>query len=162
MKNKTRSYARFYALLKRMPGDREEIKKTLVERFTNGRTASLREMCTEEYEAMCRALEAEIAHPGRSMQEAEAELKRCRSSVLRRLQKIGIDTTDWGAVDAYCLQPRIAGNRFARLSIEELKALLPKLEAILHKRTAEPPHEPAKPKRLLRIPILFRPNQIPS
>ncbi len=162
MKNKTRSYARFYALLKRMPGDREEIKKTLVERFTNGRTISLREMSTNEYEDMCRVLEAEIAHSGRSRQETEAELKRCRSSVLRRLQKIGIDTTDWGAVDAYCLQPRIAGRLFARLSIEELKALLPKLEAILRKQHAEPPHDPVKQKRIVRIPILFRPNQIPS
>lgn len=162
MKNKTRSYARFYALLKRMPGDREEIKRTLVERFSEGRTTSLREMRTEEYEAMCRVLEAEAAHPGRSMQEAEGELKRCRSSVLRRLQKIGIDTTDWGAVDAYCTQPRIAGKRFARLSIDELKALLPKLEAILHKRSAEKQQDPMTPKRIVRVPIFFRPNQIPS
>lgn len=156
MKDKPRSYARFYALLKRMAGDREEIKRTLVDRFTGGRTTSLREMRTGEYEAMCRALDAELAHPGISEEEAGAAIKRHRSSVLRRMQKIGVDTSDWNAVDAFCLDNRIAGKRFALLSVEELQALLPKLEAILRKPKAE------KPKRIIHVPIFIRPNQLPS
>lgn len=161
MKNKTRSYARFYALLKRMPGDREEIKKTLVDRFSNGRTTSLREMRTEEYERMCRALDDEMAKNGAETEQTAAHVKRYRSSVLRRLQKIGIDTTDWDAVDAYCLQPRIAGKRFATLSIDELKALLPKLEAIMLKRKAAPVN-PERMKRIVNVPIYFRTNVLPS
>ena len=161
MKNKTRSYARFYALLKRLPGDRDEIKRTLVARFSEGRTTSLREMRTEEYERMCRALDAEIGMPGAATEQATASVKRYRSAVLRRLQKIGIDTTDWAAVDAYCTQPRIAGKRFARLSIDELKALLPKLEAIMLKRKAAPVN-PERTKRIVNVPIYFRTNVLPS
>ena len=63
MKNKPTSYARFYALLRQMQGDREQIKETLILQFTKGRTTSLREMQKDEYEAMCRAMEAEIEHP---------------------------------------------------------------------------------------------------
>ena len=62
MKNKPTSYARFYALLRQMQGDREQIKETLILQFTKGRTTSLREMQKDEYEAMCRAMEAEIEH----------------------------------------------------------------------------------------------------
>ena len=58
MKNKPTSYARFYALLRQMQGDREQIKETLILQFTKGRTTSLREMQKDEYEAMCRAMEA--------------------------------------------------------------------------------------------------------
>ncbi|WP_295990538.1 hypothetical protein [uncultured Alistipes sp.] len=152
--NKPRSYSRFYALLKRMPGDREELKQTLVGRFTAGRTTSLREMRLEEYDAMCRALEAEIAHPGITTDEAQAEVKRHRSSVLRRMQKLGIDTTDWNAVDAFCLSPRIAEKRFCQLSIEELRALIPKLEAILRK--------PKKAPRRVVHTIIIKENQLPS
>ena len=161
MKNKTRSYARFYAQLNRMAGDREEIKKTLVERFTNGRTSSLREMRTEEYEQMCRALDAELGMPGAATEQATAAVKRYRSAVLRRLQKIGIDTTDWAAVDAYCLDRRIAGKPFAQLTVDELKNMQQRLEAILHKRKAVPV-TPERKKRIVNVPIYFRTNVLPS
>lgn len=61
------------------------------------------------------------------------EIKRRRSAALKRMQKIGIDTTNWANVDNFCLNPRIAGKRFARLSMEELAALIPKLENMLLK-----------------------------
>lgn len=79
MKRKPVSYARFYALLARLAGDRDIAKETLVERFTEGRTSSLREMHAEEYDAMCRTLEAEIEHPGLTFMEYELELRRLRS-----------------------------------------------------------------------------------
>lgn len=150
---KPRSYSRFYALLKQMPGDRDEIKRTLVERFTGGRTASLREMSAEEYDAMCRAIDAELTHHEPEGDKVKAEMKRYRSSVLLRLQKMGIDTTDWEAVDAFCSQPRIAGKRFCKLSVEELQSLIPKLEAIRRKKL---------PRRIVHVPIIIKEDQIPS
>ena len=55
MKNKPTSYARFYALLRPMQGEREQIKATLILQFNTGRTTPLREMQQHEYEAMCKA-----------------------------------------------------------------------------------------------------------
>ena len=156
MKHKPTSYARFYALLNQMSGDRELIKETLVMRFTQDRTASLREMKNTEYEAMCSALEAEIAHPGLSVEEFHRERKRLRSAVLTRMQRLGVETSDWTAVDDFCLNPRIAGKAFAKLSIPELKALIPRLEAILRKPA------PTRTKRVIHIPLFIRSNQLPS
>ena len=61
------------------------------------------------------------------------ELRRKRSTVLKLLQKQGIDTTDWDRVDTYCENPRIAGKRFARLTTEELEAVAVKLRIIQRK-----------------------------
>lgn len=133
MKTKPTTYSRFYALLGRMAGDREQIKEILVSRYSNGRTASLREMKAAEYEAMCDAMEAEIKHPGLTELEYKRELKRLRSAVLKRMQKIGIDTTSWDAVDTFCLQPRISGKKFAQLQLHELEVMIAKLEAIRRK-----------------------------
>ena len=44
------NYARFYALLKQLPG---ADKETLVEQYTGGRTTHLRQMTIKEYELMC-------------------------------------------------------------------------------------------------------------
>lgn len=130
MKNKPTSYARFYALLRQMQGDREQIKETLILQFTKGRTTSLREMQKDEYEAMCRAMEAEIEHPGLSTEEFRREQKRLRSAVLHRMQRLGVDTSDWDVVDAFCLSNRIARKEFARLSLAELRVMVSKLEAM--------------------------------
>lgn len=124
MKNKPTSYARFYALLRQMQGDREQIKETLILQFTKGRTTSLREMQKDEYEAMCRAMEAEIEHPGLSTEEFRREQKRLRSAVLHRMQRLGVDTSDWDVVDAFCLSNRIARKEFARLSLAELRVMV--------------------------------------
>jgi hypothetical protein len=63
----------------------------------------------------------------------KAELKALRSAVLKRLQKMGIDTTDWAKVDNFCLNPRISGKAFRHLSKEELKDMIPKLATISRK-----------------------------
>lgn len=151
---KPRSYGRFYSLLKRMSGNREEIKRSLVSCFTRERTTSLREMHIEEYDAMCEALEVHLLHPVFTPDEARAVVKRYRSSALHRMQKLGIDTTDWNAVDAFCLSPRIAGKRFCQLSIEELRGLVPKIEAILRK--------PKKAPRRVVHTIIIKEDQLPS
>ena len=61
-------------------------------------------------------------------------LKSKRSAVLHQMQLSGVDTADWKKVDAYCLDKRIAGKRFARLDREELEALLKKIRAIRRKQ----------------------------
>lgn len=154
MKHKPTNYARFYALVKRLAGDREQIKETLVARFTRGRTCSLREMTSPEYEAMCSALEAELEHPGMSVEEFQRERKRLRSAVLHRMQRLGIDTSDWEVVDAFCLDRRIAGREFARLTLAELEALIPKLEALGRKGYERP--------RKVLLPLILRQDQLPS
>lgn len=157
MKRKPTSYNRFYALLARTSGDRDITKEALVERFTKGRTTSLREMNAEEYDAMCRALAAELDHPGMSEEEFRIEMRRLRSGVLHRLQRMGIDTTDWEAVDAFCLQPRIAGKRFCALSPDDLRALTRRLEALAGKgyvRKAETPGHTI----LVAVPANQRPS----
>lgn len=154
MKRKPTSYARFYALLNRIPGDREQIKEDLIMRFTQGRTSSLREMKQVEYEAMCTALEAEIEHSGLSVEEFHRERKRLRSAVLHRMQRLGIDTSDWDVVDAFCLSNRIAGKEFARLSLAELEIMISKLEAMSRKGYSRP--------RKVMIPLILREGQLPS
>lgn len=129
--NKTGNYAEFYALLKKLPGATNGLKEDLVMQFTNGRTSSLREMKPHEYKAMCASMrEANIGMDEKVFSE---EIKRRRSAVLKRMQKLGIDTTEWSNVDNFCLNPRIAGKRFAKLSIEDLALLVPKLESMLRK-----------------------------
>ncbi len=50
----SRNYARFYILLNRLPTeDKDELKASLVNQYTGGRTESLREMTVNEYDAMC-------------------------------------------------------------------------------------------------------------
>lgn len=123
---KAKSYGRFYALMRDNP---EADKNDLVMQFTDGRTTSLREMTQQEFDEMCDVLErTKTDRPQR------AEQKRLRSSVLKRIQKLGISTVDnWNGIDEFCQSTRIAGKKFAELSNDELKALIGKLEAIIRK-----------------------------
>ena len=116
------NYAAFYALLKSMPG---ASKEDLVLQWTNGRTASLKEMSDREYSLMIRQLRQQV--------ENLEEKKKARSAVLKQFQLYGIDTTDWDAVDRFCCTPRIAGKPFRYLTIPELKALRVKMLSIRNK-----------------------------
>ena len=129
-----RNYARFYALLNRLPtSDREELKAELVSQYTGGRTDSLRGMTAEEYDGMCDAMQR--MERGLKAREAHREELRYRRSVcLRLMQRHGIDTTDWGRVDAFCMDPRISGKKFARLSADELEQVAVKLRLIARKQ----------------------------
>lgn len=131
MKMTTRNYAEFYALLNKLPGATNGLKEDLVMQFTKGRTSSLREMKTAEYRSMCASLRKSAV--GMDEKAFVDEIKRRRSAALKRMQQIGIDTTKWSNVDNFCLNPRIAGKRFAKLTVEELAVLIPKLENILRK-----------------------------
>ncbi len=63
----------------------------------------------------------------------ERNIKSKRSAILKRLQKHGIDTTDWRKVNAFLEQPRIAGKRLYEMSIEEMQNFIRKMESILKK-----------------------------
>ena len=116
------NYATFYALLKSMPG---ASKEDLVLQWTNGRTASLKEMSEREYSLMIRQLRQQV--------ENLEEKKKARSAVLKQMQLYGIDTTDWDAVDRFCCNARIAGKPFRYLTIPELKSLRVKMLSIRNK-----------------------------
>lgn len=128
-----RNYSRFYALLGRMPAmDKDELKIDLVRQYTNNRTDSLKEMTDKEYNAMCDDMQRQ-SNGYKAREIAREELRKKRSVVLRLMQKHGIDTTDWNRVDAYCLNPRIGGKEFRRLTIDELEMIAIKLRIIQRK-----------------------------
>lgn len=131
----TKNYAEFYSLLGKLPGATDGLKEDLVKQFTAGRTSSLKEMMEHEYRAMCASMRGRTA--GMEESTFTVEIKRRRSAVLKRMQRLGIDTTVWANVDNFCMNPRIMGKRFARLSIEELSALIPKLESMIRKRESK-------------------------
>lgn len=135
MEQQVTNFARFYAVMNRMHFGsddlREEFKKGCVRQFTGGRTESLRDVTMKEYNAMCEAMEAMT---GYVREKYVSELKHSRSICLRLMQKIGVDTTDWNAVNRYCGSPKIAGKEFRQLSIEDLYALSLKLRMILKKQ----------------------------
>lgn len=119
---KDRNYAPFWAILKKMPG---ADKESIVRQYTNGRTTSLKEMTDGEYRLMIIALNRRA--------DGYDKLRSARSSALKQLQRYGIDTTNWPEVDRFCLQPRIAGKRFAQLGIPDLVGLTRKMRAIIDK-----------------------------
>lgn len=126
---KVTNFRRFYALLKKMPG---ADKQLLVYQHTNGRTDSLRELTAAEYRALCDDMERATGYDEvrRALRE---ERRSCRSVVLHLMQELGINTSDWDRVDAFCLDPRIAGKKFRPLSIDELEKLAVKLRTIQDK-----------------------------
>lgn len=146
---KVTNFARFYALMKRMPGNQDGLKEQLVLTYTGSRTSSLKEIKQSEYDAMCASLQ-ETLDGNVGAAEFKARIKSHRSKVLHWLQMIGIDTTDWDRVDAYCLDSRIAGKVFRKLTIPELEALAPKLKAIAREAKEKP--SPVKKEQPAPVP----------
>lgn len=142
MQTKTKgTFARFYGLLAQMPGvDKDD----LVWQYSGLLTTSLRELYDKkpsDYMKMIRDMQATVnaqqsnsaRHKDSDVSAYKSELKRYRSAVLYRLQKHGIDTTNWDRVNTFMRQPRIAGKTLGEMSIDELKAFIPKMESILSK-----------------------------
>jgi len=127
------NFARFYSILKRVPkiGDNEYLKKEMVSVATGGRTESLKEITRKEYDDLCNLLEKRF--PEKRSIYVEQRRKK-RSSCLKLMQKIGVDTTDWTAINNFCKSPKIAGKVFADLDIEELQLVSLKLRMILKKK----------------------------
>ena len=133
MEQQVTNFARFYSILKRVPkiGDDEFFKKEMVNIATGGRTESLKEITRKEYDVLCNLLEKRF--PEKRDIYVEQRRKK-RSCCLKLLQKIGVDTTSWPAINDYCKSPKIAGKVFAELDIEELQQLSKKLRMILKKK----------------------------
>lgn len=157
MTKKKCSYSRFYAIAKAKGIDLDRYKETLVLQFTDGRTSSLREMMPTEYEDMCECLQSGKMM-GESIADHKERLRKARSAVLKRMQRLGIDTTDssFTPVNEFCMDLRIAGKPFGLLTIEELQSLIPKLEAILRKPKIR------NTQCAVSIPLIIRSNQLPS
>lgn len=134
MKQQIDNFSRFYSLLKKIPyeGDKEDLKCDLVSQGTNGRTSSLKEITRKEYDSICDTMEKLCPNNGR--EKFEARRRKSRSVCLKLLQKIGVDTTDWNAINDYCRSPKIAGVPFRELDIEALDKLSIKLRVILKKK----------------------------
>ena len=117
MAQEVTNFARFYAVFNKLPctGAREGLKKQIVLQYTWDRTESLREMTSKEYEACCSALE-KLTGQEEWRQKLREELRRNRSVGLKLMQQLGIDTTDWDRINAFCNNPRIAGKPFVQIS----------------------------------------------
>lgn len=129
-----KNYRSFYYLLSRI--EHSLSKEEWVQKFTNGRTEHLHEMTVVEYNAMIRCLHDIIEGKAKS-EEFQRALRKRRSAVLVLMQKYGVDTTDWCAVDSFCKHPRISGKRFCQLSYEELLSVSTRLRVILQKQEQE-------------------------
>lgn len=152
------NYNRFYALLNRLPVHDEEIKERLVRQYTEGRTTSLRDMTAAEYRTMCNALDGSFKDGWSIRRE---QLRKSRSAALKQMQRLGIDTTDWTRINAFCRDPRIAGREFGALASEELDALTVKLRAIERHgglKTRQEQLQSASTPRIIYVPVDGLPN----
>ena len=144
MAQEVTNFNRFWMLLHEaralLVEDKEEVKREMVFNATHGRTDSLKELTQEEYNALCDALESSLKYPARKYDP----VKRARSGVLYQMQIMGINTKDWNAVDRFCLDKRIAGKRFCRLTEEELHAVYVKCLMIRKKKEAQPEATPTE------------------
>lgn len=136
MAQEVTNFARFYGILKKGYSFAtkelgEEFKEGVVSQFSGGRTTSLREMTKKEYDEMCDKLEEFTPE---LLRTARDELRRHRSVCLNLMQRIGVDTTNWTAINNYCRSPKIAGVEFRELDTEDLGRLSLKLRMILRKQ----------------------------
>lgn len=127
-------HARFYALLNRLP---QTSKTELVWQYSNMSTDSLYEFFKADrdgYDRMIADMQQLVSSVTRQSAPANMQqLRKLRSAILHRLQKHGIDTTDWSKVNRFLENPRIAGKRLYDFTEAEMRILIPKLESILRK-----------------------------
>lgn len=126
------NYSRFYALLNKLPGDKEDVKRQLVLQYTEYRTDSLKEVTYGEYKRICERMQEMVTNAGLCSGNLN-DLRRSRSTCLLLMQKLGIDTTDWNRVNAFCKDGRIAGKVFRDLTTDDLWNLSVKLRSIERK-----------------------------
>lgn len=143
MAQQVTNFGRFFSAFHKLTihGEPEEVRKQFVLQYTAGRTDSLKEMTVKEYTALCMAVE--------KMNGGRDELKARRSIVLKLMQELGVDTTDWAQINDFCRHPRIAGKEFGRLCIEELMELATKLRSIKRKgwQRKQQQSKPESPKQ---------------
>lgn len=109
-----------------------EQKEAMLLDLTDGRTSHTNELSYKEAIYLWGYLNGHTA----SLKPATSDqlMKRRRSGCLTTMQKIGVDTTDWNRINAYCMDSRIAEKPFADITFEELADLREKLENIRKKQ----------------------------
>ena len=106
----------------------KEEKEAMLLDLTDGRTCHTNELTHKESIYLWGYLNGQTASSGYD------PIKTHRSGCLKIMQKIGVDTTDWNAINSYCLDKRTAGSVFYDLTIDDLKKLRKRLEKILKKK----------------------------
>ncbi len=104
--------------------DKGDVKEAVLSAFGVRRIRDLSESQLDELIEKLKAIDAE------KNKFKAAEIRKYRHYCLSMMQKIGIDTTDWYAVNDYVLNEKIAGKHLYELSVDELKALHRKLRSI--------------------------------
>ena len=113
----------------------EEQRRAMIYELTDGRTNSTKDLTYAAAQYLSGFLNGAAQMADNIGAELEKKaMKRMRSAVLKRLQQIGIDTTDWDKVNAFLSSKKIAGKPLYNLGYDELQALIPKLESIKKKR----------------------------
>lgn len=137
MKQQVTNFGRFYSAFNKLTihGERDDTRRQFVLQYTGGRTDSLKEITRSEYNALCAGIE--------TLTGSHDELKRRRSIVLKLMQELDVDTTDWAQINDFCRHPRIAGQPFGKLTIDDLMALATKLRSIKRKGWQRKKDEPA-------------------
>ena len=128
----TGTHDKFFSLLRDLPGAEKE---QIVWQYSNMLTTSLREFYAKDpegYKYMLAEMQVK-ANQAKGRKSVDPVLKTLRSSVLLRLQKHGVDTTEWKNINIFLLQPRIAGKLLFEMDADELRKLIAKMEQILRK-----------------------------
>jgi hypothetical protein len=126
-----RPHGRFYALLAQMPGATKEVVVSPYE--TSGHLSELAKR-PAEYNKMIDAMQRMVDT------QAEAELKKYRSAILKKMQEYGKHTTQWSVVNAFLSEPEIGVKKkngsykmLYEMTKEEMIDLIAKLGSILSK-----------------------------
>lgn len=130
----TSIHGRFYVLLKQLP---YQSKQDLVWNYSNMLTDSLSEFYEKDpsgYRRMISDMQSMVNNMEVPNEKGnDRTIKKLRSGILYRLQKHGVDTTDWDKVNRFMENPRIAGKRLYQMTEDEMRAFIPKMERILQK-----------------------------
>lgn len=119
--------------LYRSHGLDEETRRAMIRELTDGRTDSTRDLTYSEAQYLAGYING-AAKENRDLSIGERAIKRQRSGVLKRLQLLGVDTTDWDSVNNYLCDSRIAGQPLYKMDSDALQMVTRKLEQILKKQ----------------------------
>jgi len=158
MKTLTNVHARFYGLIKLFP---HLSKEDVVWQYSGMMTTSLATFYEKrptayfamisEMQKLANSMKQQGNTIGASDKDVKSasnlgvtieffltKVKGARSNVLKAVGEYGIKDTGFNnakdffdAVDAFLLQPRIAGKRFCNMSFDELKAVIPRIKTII-------------------------------
>lgn len=151
------NYARFWAAFNRLPypGDKEELRKDLIYDISLGQTTSLKALTKPQYNELCRSIE-EMLPKDNAKEIYLKERRRLRSACLHQMQLLGVNTADWGAVNSFCLSPKICAKPFSQLSIDDLKKLKRQLHSISSKGNSRQPRKIEKTKEVKSYIIVMK------